>query len=1002
MGYISKIKTPDNSSYDIRPTVESLQTLDIQSDWNQSGTTLISYIKNKPDVRSSSGTKSLVLNDISHNTADGQYSTAEGETTSALGEASHVEGIGIKHNNIPFTIDEFIVSEFESSSFNSSDFSGHVGDIIIFDGIVGTYTVSAIRRLTITFTPSLLSPKATKGEILVEGTNSGAYGNASHAEGSGTTAWGTSSHAEGSSEITLSEYTLTGEFEEIDRFAIDSPVQYMPVSGDAFYIDGTQGTYRVKYDDGGDKFYFAPKLDSIPLGSQTIYVTHFDSGAVGDNSHVEGLETIALNDNEHAEGHYNASHTGNTDAEKTQHSVGIGDSTTRKNAFEIMQNGDAYLDGVGGYDGTNPNGTGVKTLQESISKPEVEIVDTTNNLAGYRGMLAKRKVYTDVLGVVNGSDAPNNNTWANRSVYFLTVHPRSFDSEWTIHYRVNVHLYNENQLYKSSSTASVLNIGQLCRGNYDCTLSGTASIYNVFHMFQSQKNTSYRPIYYHIFHGPTSAGFDEGYKIGVSFVDSYLPIPTNDWSSGSKVTNVRYSRTIEVIIDDCTNCTAELNDVLEIESDAYTANDTNEFANYNKLDSTYFTTATSSSNTAGRWASLSAATQGLYELSDDNDTSTVSLPYTKLTAGTNGIMAASLVMQDSDGNWQSFTTTSGASTSSVPANKTPNTTTAFRPGSPIYYVNISNPITSGTITTGTARAYVALFNLRYSINAYSSVAGKPLYIKGTIHNDGYFYIDGNQSDLTVPWWTQEPNVTNDGVDRIYIKVSEGLYDTYRTDLISSGEMWHFNSDGEFCRYFDTSDASDTREEDNAVLLSGYCSELGHFNSDTLFAMSDIGTLQAIYDDVSQDYTTETFSIGTPIYVYKGSDRLQDVDVKNLEAYISHHEVHLSMNGITVDAGFPDKFGAYDSVWLEVSVTGNRWAPIDITGTYGLSHNGFYIYLGRYTGDINGQSQPDVDTFMLEIENNLYYYNHTNKEMTLYDLWKVDDVVGDIEAALAAL
>ena len=50
--------------------------------------------------------------------------------------------------------------------------------------------------------------------------------------------------------------------------------------------------------------------------------------------------------------------------------------------------------------------------------------DATNNLSMYKGFVAQKKVYTDVLGVANGS-APNNNSYANQSFYFLTVTPNS-------------------------------------------------------------------------------------------------------------------------------------------------------------------------------------------------------------------------------------------------------------------------------------------------------------------------------------------------------------------------------------------------------------------------------------------------------------------------------------------------------------------------------------------------------------------------------------------------
>lgn len=90
--------------------------------------------------------------------------------------------------------------------------------------------------------------------------------------------------------------------------------------------------------------------------------------ASGMASCTEGYYTKANNDYEHAEGSYNASNTGSTDDLKTRHSVGIGDiGVARKNAHEIMANGDHYVYGVGGYDGTNAVEDTSKTLQEVIN-----------------------------------------------------------------------------------------------------------------------------------------------------------------------------------------------------------------------------------------------------------------------------------------------------------------------------------------------------------------------------------------------------------------------------------------------------------------------------------------------------------------------------------------------------------------------------------------------------------------------------------------------------------
>ena len=94
-----------------------------------------------------------------------------------------------------------------------------------------------------------------------------------------------------------------------------------------------------------------------------------DTTASGNYSHTEGFRTNAFNHYEHAEGRYNVSNTGKTDDLKTRHSVGIGTSSSiRKNAHEIMFNGDHYIYGLGGYDGTNATDISVKTLQRIIEE----------------------------------------------------------------------------------------------------------------------------------------------------------------------------------------------------------------------------------------------------------------------------------------------------------------------------------------------------------------------------------------------------------------------------------------------------------------------------------------------------------------------------------------------------------------------------------------------------------------------------------------------------------
>lgn len=99
----------------------------------------------------------------------------------------------------------------------------------------------------------------------------------------------------------------------------------------------------------------------------------------GRYSHTEGYRTITKNESEHAEGIYNKSNTG------TISSIGIGTSyTNRKNAVEVMDNGDTFIYGVGDYDGTNAvdtnsEGKKGKSLQTVLSSSnKIQIVNVTN------------------------------------------------------------------------------------------------------------------------------------------------------------------------------------------------------------------------------------------------------------------------------------------------------------------------------------------------------------------------------------------------------------------------------------------------------------------------------------------------------------------------------------------------------------------------------------------------------------------------------------------------
>ena len=134
----------------------------------------------------------------------------------------------------------------------------------------------------------------------------------------------------------------------------------------ALGIDASSRTIWVNGQPYGNA-YVNVNGDSVeaPMGAE-IFNDFEHNTASGAYSHAEGKGTITTNEAEHAEGQYNKSNTGSTTAANTIHSVGIGTSdTNRKNALEIMQTGDAYMIGIGGYDGRNTDSA--TKLQDAVS-----------------------------------------------------------------------------------------------------------------------------------------------------------------------------------------------------------------------------------------------------------------------------------------------------------------------------------------------------------------------------------------------------------------------------------------------------------------------------------------------------------------------------------------------------------------------------------------------------------------------------------------------------------
>ena len=320
------------------------------------------------------------------NQAWGENSHAEGFMTYTSGMASHSEGAGT------VTALTFIDPEDDATIYEiNGNVELHENDIIKYGSnfarvvsIDGNYITLSNTLGEITSGIPFTIGKVAYGDYShAEGFDTKSIGEASHAEGKDTTSLGECSHAEGKGTT---------------------------ASGGNSHAEGSQTT--------------ASGENSHTEGSSTI--------AIGNYSHAEGLYTVAQNTVEHAQGQYNISNKLNTvfgDQNNTIHSIGIGTSTSnRKNAVEVMQNGDMYVINIGNYNGTNF--TTSSTLQESLASStayaatKVDQIIATGN-ASYRLLFKYSPNDNPENSYTYYADSiwynPSNDTLTNKgSAYFAT------------------------------------------------------------------------------------------------------------------------------------------------------------------------------------------------------------------------------------------------------------------------------------------------------------------------------------------------------------------------------------------------------------------------------------------------------------------------------------------------------------------------------------------------------------------------------------------------------
>lgn len=301
------------------------------------------------------------------NTAFSGESHAEGLLNLAYGICSHIEGVGLGYHT----------ETIPTITFNSEN-----KQIIIADDYTAEDVTNSIRgsiKVIIEGAIIIINNKffnVTKVELIDNNTvvtvqekvqtienidyfaiyNKGlAIGASSHVEGGGGKAIGNYSHVEGAICIASGEYSHAEGGKTI-------------ASGDSAHSEGNNCVASGITSHAEGNKTTASGNGSHSEGQYSI--------ASGKMSHAEGDYTIATNRAEHAQGTYNKSNTGETSDLQTIHSIGIGSSEDdRKNAVEVMVNGDAYLYGVGNYNGTNP--TTAKRLQDILNNVSEYIIVPT-------------------------------------------------------------------------------------------------------------------------------------------------------------------------------------------------------------------------------------------------------------------------------------------------------------------------------------------------------------------------------------------------------------------------------------------------------------------------------------------------------------------------------------------------------------------------------------------------------------------------------------------------
>jgi hypothetical protein len=351
-------------------------------------------------------------------TASGSYSHAEGYNTIASGHYSHAEGEGTEASNFWANARGCNTKAMGTASTATGSGSQALGQNSQAEGQQGVAVNQAAHG---------------------EGHNTCAYGNSSHAEGSENIAIGNFSHSEGGNYNSIQFYdwenyshddtahtvtvtTITDvDINEIRVIYLTDVADFrrvLPISETIKTQEEVSGVTKYTYVFTINPLFYSEIVNVYPpdtLKTDTAYgggcgVVTRSNVAVSASSHAEGQATTAIGIASHSEGYgtktsnnyerasgiYNETHSG-----LTIDSIGIGTSIyDRKNAIEVMNNGDLYVNGIGDYNGSNI--TSASTVQEVINNlGETPIVIIDSGITSGMTLISANTLYVLEEGVDN-------------------------------------------------------------------------------------------------------------------------------------------------------------------------------------------------------------------------------------------------------------------------------------------------------------------------------------------------------------------------------------------------------------------------------------------------------------------------------------------------------------------------------------------------------------------------------------------------------------------------